>query len=174
MFLAFRLILGFFLLISVTAVTCLSGFCLDDTDYNSKSDSNSDSKSAPILSDLESPGLKPQPISVDEKEDNSPHREDLPSEPDFSVDRSNLSETQSQYLGNKFSQKYHLKGCYFARIARPENIFLFATCKEAIKSKYRPCNWCLPKWQKFVKGRILDSSGNFPKQNADAKKSPSQ
>ncbi len=83
----------------------------------------------------------------------------------------NLSETQTHFLGNKFSEKYHLEGCFYARIARPENIFLFASCKEAIKSKYRPCNWCLPKWQKFVKGQIL---GYPKKSDADAKKSSSQ
>jgi hypothetical protein len=83
----------------------------------------------------------------------------------------NLSDTQPIYLGNKFSQKYHLKGCHFAQIADPGNIFLFASCKEAIKSNYRPCNWCLPTWQKFVKGQIIGLPKN---READAKKSSSQ
>lgn len=82
-----------------------------------------------------------------------------------------LSETQPLYLGNKFSQKYHLKGCHFAKIAAPANIFVFASCKEAINSNYRPCNWCLPKWQKFVKGQIIGLPKN---READAKKSSSQ
>ncbi len=82
-----------------------------------------------------------------------------------------LSETQLIYLGNKFSQKYHLKGCHFAQIADPGNIFVFASCKEAIKSNYRPCNWCLPTWQKFVKGQIIGLPKN---READAKKSSSQ
>lgn len=82
-----------------------------------------------------------------------------------------LSETQTVYLGNKFSQKYHLKGCHFAQIADPANIFVFASCKEAINSYYRPCNWCLPKWQKFVKGQIIGLPKN---READAKKSSSQ
>ncbi len=83
----------------------------------------------------------------------------------------NLSDTQPIYLGNKFSQKYHLKGCHFAQIADPGNIFVFASCKEAIKSNYRPCNWCLPTWQKFVKGQIIGLPKN---READAKKSSSQ
>lgn len=82
-----------------------------------------------------------------------------------------LSEAQCVYLGNKFSQKYHLKGCHFAKIADPANIFVFASCKEAINSNYRPCNWCLPKWQKFVKGQIIGLPKN---READAKKSSSQ
>lgn len=105
--------------------------------------------------------LKTQPITV--------VLEEQKTEPD-----SILSEAQTKYVGNKFSQKYHLEGCFFARIARPENIFPFASCKEAIKSKYRPCNWCLPKWQKFVKGRIVEKSGNSIKESADDKKSPEQ
>lgn len=111
---------------------------------------------------------KTQPITVEfSEEKKTPESADSPAPPD-------LSEAQTKYVGNKFSQKYHLKGCYFAQIARPENIFPFASCKEAIKSKYRPCNWCLPKWQKFVKGRIIEKSGNSIKENADDKKSPEQ
>lgn len=83
----------------------------------------------------------------------------------------NLSDTQPIYLGNKFSQKYHLKGCHFAQIADPANIFTFDSCKEAINSNYRPCNWCLPTWQKFVKGQIIGLPKN---READAKKSSSQ
>lgn len=96
---------------------------------------------------------------------------DKPISVDLSKDQAKLSETQNQYLGNKFSRKYHLKGCHFAHIADPANIFPFASCKEAIKSNYRPCNWCLPKWQKFVKGQII---GLPIKREADAKKSQSQ
>lgn len=88
-----------------------------------------------------------------------------------SKNEANLSETQNLYSGNKFSHKYHLKGCHFAQIAQPENIFPFASCKEAINSNYLPCNWCLPKWQKFVKGQIIGLPIN---RSADAKKSSSQ
>lgn len=105
---------------------------------------------------------KDKPISETESESKSKKQ---------SKKEANLSETQNQYLGNKFSCKYHLKGCHFAQIAQPENIFPFASCKEAINSNYLPCNWCLPKWQKFVKGQIIGLPIN---RNADAKKSSSQ
>jgi len=120
----------------------------------------------------EQPEVKEQSASTkatiqSDKTDKTDEKKDQP----ITVEQANLSESQNLYLGNKFSQKYHLKGCHFAQIADPGNIFPFASCKEAIKSNYRPCNWCLPKWQKFVKGQII---GLPIIRKADTKRSPSQ
>lgn len=127
------------------------------------------STTSPVLLALpgfgeENPDIVPQISSATLKKD-EPITQEKSKKPPL------LSETRNLYLGNKFSQKYHLKGCHFAQIADPGNIFPFASCKEAINSNYLPCNWCLPKWQKFVKGQIIGLPIN---RKADAKKSSSQ
>lgn len=143
----------FFLILS----TVFSTICLTQPGFseeNSKMESQTESSATLLEKNHVADDKKVEPISKD-------NCKTIP----------NLSETQEQYLGNKFSRKYHLKGCHFAQIADPANIFPFGSCKEAIKSKYLPCNWCLPKWQKFVKGQIIGLPIN---READAKKSSSQ
>lgn len=75
--------------------------------------------------------------------------------PAFAAD---LDETRSlpvRYIGNSFSQKFHIPSCPFAQAMWRRRRLEFHFRHEATELGFRPCCWCLPKRWKHLEGRIL-------------------
>lgn len=67
----------------------------------------------------------------------------------------NKSQTSFHYVGNSFSAKFHKPECEFVRKMRSEHVKLLKSKEEGSSLCYRPCNWCLPSWDKSVAGKIV-------------------
>ena len=63
--------------------------------------------------------------------------------------------TKYAYVGNTFSKKYHLPGCEFAQKINIYHVKLLKTKEQAEKINYKACNWCMPRWTKSVRSKII-------------------
>lgn len=66
-----------------------------------------------------------------------------------------ISQPGFHYVGNSFSAKFHKPECEFVRKMRSEHVKLLKSKEEGTALHYRPCNWCLPTWDKSVTGTLV-------------------
>ena len=67
----------------------------------------------------------------------------------------NISQPGFHYVGNSYSAKFHKPECEFVRKMRSEHVKLLRSKEEGTALNYRPCNWCLPTWDKSVTGKLV-------------------